>query len=191
MTKEVPLQHSFDGELKDNRTSTQKQTARRANGWQQSPMFSQREVAQFGVRARPQMSAIGRNGKPLRMVLEMEDPRTEEERELAQQRAAEEMTYSLFGADAKLDTVQSGGRGVAELEDQLLVLQEKRRELLELLKEVLELEATTIEELKGRDGTTRPLRLPEEMGETHHIFGPGTHWQRSSQIFPMPSDKDW
>jgi hypothetical protein len=55
---------------------------------------------------------------------------------------------------------------------------------------VLELEAATIDELKTRNGTTRPLRLPEEMGETHHIFGPGFHLQRSGQIFPVLVDDE-
>jgi hypothetical protein len=191
MSSEHPRQYDFTGELVDNRTSRQKQEARRASGWQQSAMFSQRELAQFGVRARPMMPAIGQHGKPLRMVLEMEDPRTDEEKELAQQRAAEEKTYSLFGHDGKKKPSRIEGREtVAELKDQLLALREKRRQLVGLLEKVLELEATTIDELKTRDGTTRPLRLPEEMGETHHIFGPGFHLQRSGQIFPMPSDDE-
>lgn len=101
MSKEVPLQIGlFDGELTDTRTRRQKKAAREAAGYRQAQMFSQREVAQFGVRARPKMPAIGRNGKPLRMVLEMEDPRTEEEKELDRQREADALTGSLFPESA-------------------------------------------------------------------------------------------
>jgi len=191
MPPEVPRQYDFTGELVDNRTRKQKEIARQANGWQQAPMFSQREVAQFGVSARPQMPAIARSGKPLRMVLQIEDPRTDEEKELAQQRAAEEKTYPLFGPDGKKEPTQAEGRGaVTALKDQLLVLREKRRELVEALERVLDLEAATIDELSSRDGTTRPMRLPEEMGETHHIFGPGFHLQRSLQIFRPLSQEE-
>jgi hypothetical protein len=85
----------FTGELVDNRTRKQKRAAQEAEGYQQAEMFSQRELAQFGVRARPQMPAIARNGKPLGMILEMEDPRTEEEKELDRQRTAEALTIPL------------------------------------------------------------------------------------------------
>lgn len=191
MSPEAPRQFDFAGELVDTRTPKQKKIDRQANGWQQPAMFSQRELAQFGVQARPQMPAIGRNGKPLTMMLEIEDPRTEEEKEQDQQREAEEKTYSLFGPDAKEESTPAEGRGtVAELEDQLLALQETRRELFELLLKGLELEVATIDELRSRDGTTRPLRLPEEMGETQRVFGPGIHWQRSTQIFPGPSSEE-
>ena len=185
MPPEAPLQYGFTGELVDNRTRRQKQLARQANGWQQPPMFAQRQLAQFGVIAHPEMPAIARNGKRLEMVLEIEDPRTEEEKALAQQRAAEEKTYPLFSPDGKKELTQSEGRvTVAELEGQLLTLGQKKSELLELLAELLEREAATIEELQSRDGTTHPMRLPEEMGETHPVFGPGFHLQRSVHIFP-------
>ena len=179
MAPETPLQYNFTGDLVDNRTHRQKQLARQANGWQQPPMFAQRQLAQFGVRAHPEMPAIARNGKRLEMVLEI------------QQRVAEEKTYPLFSPDGKKEPTQSEGRAtVAELEGRLLTLGQKRKELLELLAELLEREAATIKELQSRDAKTRPLRLPEEMGQTHHIFGPGFHLQRSVQIFPLPSGKE-
>ena len=191
MAPETPLQYNFTGDLVDNRTHRQKQLARQANGWQQPPMFAQRQLAQFGVRAHPEMPAIARNGKRLEMVLEIEDPRTEDEKALAQQRVAEEKTYPLFSPDGKKEPTQSEGRAtVAELEGRLLTLGQKRKELLELLAELLEREAATIKELQSRDAKTRPLRLPEEIGQTHHIFGPGFHLQRSVQIFPLPSGKE-
>ena len=96
MSKEIHLQYDFAGELVDNRTPKQKQVARQANGYQQMEIFRQREIAQFGVRARPQMPAIARNGNPLGMVLEVEDPRTEEEKAADLQREAESRTYRML-----------------------------------------------------------------------------------------------
>lgn len=96
MSPEVPLQYDFVGELKDNRTRKQKRAARKMDGFQQMEMFGQREIAQFGVRARPTMPAVARNGKPLVMALEMEDPRTEEEKEADRRREAERKTYRLL-----------------------------------------------------------------------------------------------
>jgi hypothetical protein len=68
--------------------------------YEQAEMFSRRELAQFGVRARPQMPAVTRSGKPLVMALEMEDPRTDEEKKLDRQREAEALTGSLFPESA-------------------------------------------------------------------------------------------
>jgi hypothetical protein len=86
----------FDDGLTDTRSRKQRKVARESEGYQQKEMFAQREIAQFSVQARPRMPAVARNGKSLEMVLEMEDPRTEEEKMLAQQRAAEERTKPLF-----------------------------------------------------------------------------------------------
>ena len=96
MTAEVPLQYDFTGDLVDNRTRKQKRKARQANGWQQGAMFSQRDIGQFGVRANPEMPGIARNGKPLEMVLEIEDPRSEEEKEADRQYEIERKTDRLF-----------------------------------------------------------------------------------------------
>ncbi len=130
--KEVPLQASlFADKLVDTRTRKQRTVARQASGQQQIEMFKQRDLAQFGVRARPQLPAVARNGQALGMVLEIEDPRTEEEKALARQKAAEDKTVPLF-AEPK------------------------------------------------RDGSSRPLRLPEEMANTSHSgFGPDFHLYRS------------
>ena len=94
--KEIPLQFDFSGELVDDRTRKQKRKARQANGWLQGEMFAQRELAQFGVRARSEMSAVTRNGQPLKMELEIQDPRSADEKEADRQRAAEELTDPLF-----------------------------------------------------------------------------------------------
>ena len=96
MSREVPLQYDFTGDLVDKRTRKQKRKARQANGWQQGAMFSQRDIAQFGVRANPEMPGIARNGEPLEMVLEIEDPRSEEEKEADRQYEIERKTDRLF-----------------------------------------------------------------------------------------------
>ena len=96
MTAEVPLQIDlFTSELKDTRTRKQKKAARQAEGYQQDELFPQRELAQFGVTAQPRMPAIARNGEPLGMALMIEDPRSEEEKELDRQREAEALTDPL------------------------------------------------------------------------------------------------
>jgi hypothetical protein len=105
MSKEVPLQMSFDGDLKDTRTRKQKRLTKQREGWQQSELFSSREVAQWGVRRRP-MHLVRRDGSPLRMKLEIEDPRNEKEKERDRQREAEKLTDSLPAMpEAPLDEV--------------------------------------------------------------------------------------
>ena len=96
MSPEVPFQYDFTGDLVDNRTPKQKRKARQANGWQQGAMFSQRDVAQFGVRTNPEMPAVAQNGKPLTMILEIEDPRTQEEKEADRQYEIDRKTDRLF-----------------------------------------------------------------------------------------------
>ena len=91
---EISLQHDlFTGELVDNRTQRQKQADRNRELPQQAELFSAREVAQFGVRARPQIPLAPGTS----LVLVSEDPRTPEEKERDAQRAAEERTEPMFG----------------------------------------------------------------------------------------------
>ena len=53
--KERPLQQDmFSGEWVDNRTRRQKKRDKTREAPQQSLMFSQRDMAQFGVNSRPQ-----------------------------------------------------------------------------------------------------------------------------------------
>ena len=107
MSSEVPRQYDFTGDLVDNRTRKQKRKARQANGWQQGAMFSQRDIAQFGVRADPEIPAIAQNGKPLEMALEIQDPRTEEEKEADYQREIESKTHRMFREHPQLYVVES------------------------------------------------------------------------------------
>ena len=93
MSTEVLFQiDMFTDDLVDTRTARQKRQAKKRAAPQQFEMFSQRDIAQFGVRARPQM--------PLppgaTMALIIQDPRTPEQVELDRQRAAEALNGRLF-----------------------------------------------------------------------------------------------
>lgn len=89
----VPLQPDmFTGKLRDTRTRRQKEQAKQERGLQQTVMFSQRDMAQFGVRSRPLMDL-----HPGRLALIMEDPRTPEEIAADIQREAERRTTPMFG----------------------------------------------------------------------------------------------
>lgn len=102
MGKELKTPHQFNmftGELDDNRTRRQKKLDRERNKPRQTEMFSQREIAQFGVNAHP-LLPISDNTK---LGLIFEDPRTEEEKERDRQRQAEEKTYQMFEEPPALD----------------------------------------------------------------------------------------
>ena len=95
MSKEanIPLQlNMLTGEWEDNRTRRQRELDQERTHPQQIEMFSQREVAQFGVNPRP-LLPLSPNTK---LGLMFEDPRTEEEKEQDRQREAESRTYQLF-----------------------------------------------------------------------------------------------
>ena len=93
MTKEVPLQFDlFTGEPVDNRTAKQKRLDREQGKPQQALMFSQREMAQFGVNPRPKLPISPKT----RLELMVEDHRTEEEIAAAIQAEALKQNYRLF-----------------------------------------------------------------------------------------------
>ena len=99
MPKEVPLQiDMFTDDLVDTRTARQKRLAKKSAAPQQFEMFSQRDIAQFGVTARPKM--------PLppgaTMALIIQDPRSPEQVEADRLRAAEALNGHLF-ADPGLE----------------------------------------------------------------------------------------
>ena len=92
MSKELALQiNMFTGDLVDNRSDKQKKQARVRSQPQQIEMFSQREMAQFGVEAHPKLPLSPKT----RLELVMEDPRTDEEKERDIRRRIEEHTYPL------------------------------------------------------------------------------------------------
>ena len=82
----------FSGELVDTRTRRQKKLDKQREQPRQIEMFSQRDVAQFGVNPRP-LLPLSPNTK---LLLIPEDPRTAEEIERDIQRAAEERTNPMF-----------------------------------------------------------------------------------------------
>lgn len=93
--EEQPLQYDmFSGDLVDTRTRKQKQLDRQREQPKQIEMFSQREIAQFGVNAHP-LLPLSPNTK---LLLIPEDPRTEEEITRDREQAAEERTYQMFDA---------------------------------------------------------------------------------------------
>lgn len=94
MSKELPLQADmFTGELVDTRTKKQRKKDEQLGQFVQAEMFSQREMAQFGVKANPKIPLSPKT----RIELAIQDPRTEEERELAVRREIEEHTYPMPG----------------------------------------------------------------------------------------------
>lgn len=90
---ERPLQYDlFTGELVDNRSAKQRRSDKEAEKPQQGMMFSQRDMAQFGVEAHPKLPISPKT----RLELMIEDHRTEEERAADIQRQALEHNFRLF-----------------------------------------------------------------------------------------------
>ncbi len=109
--QETPLQvEMFSGALVDTRTRKQKQADLEHTKPQPMEMFSQRDIAQFGVVARPLLPL----SDTTRLLLIAEDPRTIEEKERDLQREAEERTIPMFAAQADLETA-------GEPDDELLL----------------------------------------------------------------------
>ena len=99
MSKEVPLQvDMFSGELVDTRTRKQKKQEAERQGPIQAEMFSQREMTQFGVSARPQIPISPKT----RIELALQDLRTKEEQEEARRIKIEERSYRLPGFEDDL-----------------------------------------------------------------------------------------
>lgn len=94
----TPLQSDlFSGTWVDNRSESQKKAEQERTQPAQMTLFRQREIAQFGVRAHPQMPLSPHT----KLVLIAEDPRTEEEKERDLQRAAQALTSKLFPDEAQ------------------------------------------------------------------------------------------
>jgi hypothetical protein len=110
MTTEVPLQvDMFNGEHVDTRNAKQKRADRALQQPKPIEMFSQREIAQFGVVSRPLMPISDKT----RLALQVEDPRTEEEIERDIQREAERNTVQMFSEEPKALIVRPDLRPVA------------------------------------------------------------------------------
>ncbi len=89
---ERPLQQDmFTGEFVDTRTRRQKEQDRARELPLQNEMFSQRDIAQFGVTATPLLPLSPHT----RLMLIQEDPRTPEEQERDLERQAQARTRPL------------------------------------------------------------------------------------------------
>lgn len=82
----------FTGEPEDRRTRKQRQADRQRALPQQLEMFSQRDIAQFRVKANPHIPLSGN----VKLLLIPEDPRTPGEVERDLQRQAERNTRPMF-----------------------------------------------------------------------------------------------
>lgn len=101
--EDTPLQFDmFSGEAVDNRTRQQKKQDKARKQPKQIEMFSQREIAQFGVNPNPLMPLSPNT----RLLLIPEDPRTEEEIEQGRQREAEKRTVRMFAEPVTVQTPQ-------------------------------------------------------------------------------------
>lgn len=93
MSIEVPKQiDMFSGNAVDNRTRSQKKNDRQRNQPKQSLMFSQHDMAQFGVNTNPILPLSPNT----RLSLMQEDPRIEGEIEQDLQLEAEALTFRMF-----------------------------------------------------------------------------------------------
>lgn len=93
MSPESPRQvNMFTGELDDTRTRKQKKLDRERALPKQQEMFSQREIAQFGVNPNPLLPLSPNT----RLLLIPEDPRTPKEIEQARLNEANRRTYAMF-----------------------------------------------------------------------------------------------
>jgi preprotein translocase subunit SecF len=109
MSKEVPLQvDMFSGELVDTRTRKQKKREKESKKPVQTEMFSQREMAQFGVRANPQIPLSPKT----RIELALQDLRSKEEKEAARQREIEKRSYRLPGFEQDADEIDTIGNNL-------------------------------------------------------------------------------
>lgn len=90
---ERALQYNlFTGELVDNRSAKQRRSDKEKERPQQTMMFSQRDMAQFGVDAHPKIPLSDHTT----LGLLFEDHRTEEEKAADIQRQALEHNFMLF-----------------------------------------------------------------------------------------------
>lgn len=93
---ERPLQYDlFTGELIDNRSAKQRRSDKEAEKPQQGMMFSQRDMAQFGVDPHPKIPLSDHTA----LGILFEDHRTEEEKEADIQRQALEHNFKMFEED--------------------------------------------------------------------------------------------
>src|SRR5438128_5783272 len=97
MGKENSQQYDmFTGGLVETRSKRARKEDSKPLTYQQTDLFAPREVLQFGVKTNPSLPSETFKGLPIEMRLEIQDPRTEAEKEADRMRAAEKSTYNLF-----------------------------------------------------------------------------------------------
>lgn len=113
MSPERNLQQDmFTGDLVDNRTRTQKSQDRKKDLPQQEFLFSQRELA---VPSRQRYFETPSNAP---LVLQSQDPRSDEERERDEQRAIEAAMAPLFGRDSARTEPSDGDEDMDPTDDE-------------------------------------------------------------------------
>lgn len=96
MSTEIPLQKDmFTDDLLDTRSRAQKSRDHESKQFRQISMFSARDTVQFGVGLRPWLKNVGQST----LELELQDERTEEQKEQERRRISEALTVPLFAAD--------------------------------------------------------------------------------------------
>ena len=103
----------FSGDLVDNRTWQQKKQDKERAQPKQVEMFSQREIAQFGVNPRPLMPLSPNT----RLLLIPEDPRTDEQIEQGRQQEAEKRTTQMFAEPITAQAPQPENPGIEPVLD--------------------------------------------------------------------------
>ncbi len=104
MTLEAPLQFDmFTGALVAPRTQPQKKRDEQQRP-QQAEMFSQRDIAQFGIKAKPLIAITSWT----RLALISEDPRSPGEKESDLQREVEEQTHQMFNQNNEVHEETAG-----------------------------------------------------------------------------------
>ena len=97
MSKEISLQKDmFSGELRDTRSAYRKRQDRQRQQPRQAALFSVRETVQIGVNPRPWLKDMARPT----LALEIQDMRTDEEKERERRREAEALTAPMFEDEA-------------------------------------------------------------------------------------------
>ena len=87
----------FDGQLHDRRTKKQKRIARRQTAPCQLAMFDSRTSYDQMLTRLPVGAPLNGKGQPVALALMMQDPRSQEEIERDEERAAQAQTYPLLG----------------------------------------------------------------------------------------------
>jgi seryl-tRNA synthetase len=133
------------------------------------------------------------------MVLEMEDPRTEEEKERDRQREAEEKTYRLIGWQVEQD-LEAGRELLAELRqltEQLEGIAAQAAGMLTEAQDITQRLEQTLETTRAPGGRSKeqqvkpslPLTTPEEMAAGREsVFGPGFHFQRPMELYSLAGE---